>query len=151
LETFDTVPAFVQVVDYALGQSFYGWTLVGDASGDGSVDRVKIGFQSARSPQGNASLELSGQALSLDGTLGVKAEKIESMTSRALIGGAKSAGNGIANSVKGNGDLSSLLLRALLTGIETEISSDLGAAYNRGAALRLKPGQEFFVQLTENF
>ena len=151
LETFDTVPAFVQVVDYALGNSFYGWTLVGDASGDGNVDRIKMNFKSARSPRGNSTLEIGGQALSLDGTLGVRAEKVEGMTSRALIGGAKTAGGGIANNFKGSGDLSSLLLRALLTGLETEITSDMGAAYNRSAALRLKPGQEFFVQLTENF
>jgi hypothetical protein len=151
LETFDTVPAFVQVVDYALGQAFYGWTLVGDATGDGNVNRVKIGFHMARSPRGSSSLELSGQALSLDGTLGIKAEKVEGMASRALIGAGKSAGGGIANSVKGSGDLSSLLLRALLTGLETEITSDMGAAYNQGAALSLKPGKEFFVQLTENF
>lgn len=151
LETFDTVPAFVQVVDYALGQAFYGWTLVGDATGDGNVNRVKIGFHMARSPRGNSSLELSGQALSLDGTLGVKAEKVEGMASRALIGAGKAAGGGIASSVKGSGDLSSLLLRALLTGLETEITSDMGAAYNSSAALRLKPGEEFFVQLTENF
>ncbi len=151
LETFDTVPAFVQVVDYALGQSFYGWTLIGDATGDGNVNRVKIGFQMARSPNGSSSIELSGQALSLDGTLGVRAEKVEGMASRALIGGGKSAGSGIAKSVQGSGDLSSILLRALLTGIETEISSDLGAAHNRSTALRLKPGHEFFVQLTENF
>jgi hypothetical protein len=151
IETFDTVPVFAQVVDYALGQSFYGWTLVGDATGDGNVARIKMGFRSARSPRGNSSLEIGGQALSLDGTLGVKAEKVEGMTSRALIGGAKSAGGGIANSFKGSGDLSSILMRALLTGLETEITSDMGASYNRSAALRLKPGQEFFVQLTENF
>jgi hypothetical protein len=151
LETFDTVPAFVQVADYSLGQAFYGWTLVGDATGDGNVGRIKIGFHLARSPRGNSSLELSGQALSLDGTLGVKAEKVEGMASRALIGAGKSAGSGIATSVKGSGDLSSILLRALLTGLETEMSSDLGAAYNQSAALRLKPGEEFFVQLTENF
>ena len=151
LETFDTVPVFAQVVDYALGQSFYGWTLIGDATGDGNVNRVKMGFRSARSPRGNASLEIGGQALSLDGTLGVKAEKVEGMASRAMIGSAKSVGGGIANSFKGSGDLSSILMRALLTGLETEITSDLGSAYNRSTALRMKPGQEFFVQLTENF
>ena len=151
LETFDTVPAFAQIVDYALGQSFYGWTIVGDASGDGNVERVKMGFRLVRSPQGNSSFELGGQALSLDGTLGVRAEKIEGIASRTIIGSGKSAGNGIANSFKGSGDLSSLLMRALLTGLETEVSSDLGAVYNRSVVLSLKPGQEFFVQLTENF
>jgi len=151
LETFDTVPVFAQVVDFALGQSFYGWTLIGDATGDGNVARIKMGFRNARSPRGNSTLEIGGQALSLDGTLGVKAEKVEGMASRAMIGSAKSAGGGIANSFKGSGDLSSILMRALLTGLETEITSDLGSAYNRSTALRLKPGQEFFVQLTENF
>jgi len=151
LETFDTVPTFVQVVDYALGQSFYGWTLVGDASGDSNVDRIKMSFHHARSPRGNASLEISAQALSLDGTLGVKAQKVEGMSQRALTGAGKSVGGGLAGAVQGSGDLSSLLLRALLTGLQNEISSDLGSAYNRGAALSLKPGEEFFVQLTENF
>lgn len=151
LETFDTVPVFAQVVDYSLGQSFYGWTLIGDATGDGNVSRIKMSFRSARSPRGNSSLEIGGQALSLDGTLGVRAEKVEGMASRAMIGSAKSAGGGIANSFKGSGDLSSILMRALLTGLETEITSDMGSAYNRSTALRMKPGQEFFVQLTENF
>jgi len=151
LETFDTVPAFAQVVDYGLGQKFFGWTLVGDASGDGNVDRIKMNFHLARNPQGNASLDLSGQALSLDGTLGVKAEKVEGFSNRVMIGSAKSGGNSIANSVRGNNDLSGLLLRALFSGLQTEISNDLGAAYNRSAALKLDPGQEFFIQLTENF
>ncbi len=151
LETFDTVPIFAQVTDYALGQSFYGWTLGGDASGDGNVNRIKMTFKSAKSPNGNNSLELSGQALSLDGTFGVKAEKVEGFTNRTLLGGGMALSGGLANSVKGTGDLQSLLLRALLTGLETEASSDLGSHYNRSTALRLDPGQEFFVQLMENF
>lgn len=149
LETYDNVPVFAQIVDHSLGSSFYGWTLIGDASSDSNVDRIKMTFALARSPQGNRSLDLRGQALSLDGTLGVRASKVEGVANRALIGGAAS---GISGSIKGSSqDLSSLVLRALLSGLQKEISSDLGAAYTRGAVLSLKQGQEFFVQLTENF
>ncbi len=151
LETFDTVPVFAQVVDYALGQKFFGWTLVGDASGDGNVARIKMGFHLARNPQGTGTLDLSGQALSLDGTLGIKAEKVEGFVNRTLVGAGKSGGSSLANSVRGDNDLSGLLLRALLSGLQNEISNDLGAAYNRSAALKLDPGEEFFIQLTENF
>ena len=151
LETFDSVPVFAQVVDYALGQSLYGWTLVGDASGDGNVNRIKMAFKLARNPQGSSALEIGGQALSLDGTLGVKAEKVEGFTGRALIGGAKAGGSSLSNSYKGSADLATLLFRALLQGLETEATSDLGSAYNRSTALKLDPGQEFFVQLTESF
>lgn len=151
LETFDSVPAFVQIVDYGLGNNFFGWTLIGDANGEANVDRIKISFHHAHNPSGSNALDFSGQALSLDGTLGIRAEKVEGFTNRAMIGSAKSAGGNLANSVRVENDLSGLLLRALLSGLQNEISSDLGAAYNRSAALKLNPGQEFFVQLTENF
>lgn len=151
LETFDTVPVFAQVSDYSLGESFYGWTLIGTASGDGNVERIKMTFQSARSRNGKKNLEFSGQALSLNGTLGVRADKVEGFVGRVATGASKLGSSSIANSFKGEDGLSSLLIRALVSGLENEISSDLGAAYNRGAALKLNPGYEFYVQLNEDF
>lgn len=149
LETYANVPVFAQIVDHSLGSRFYGWTLIGDASSDTNVHRIKMSFALARNPQGNSSLALHGQALSLDGTLGVKASKLEGVANRALMGGAAT---GLSGSIKGSSqDLSGVLLRALLSGLQKELSSDLGAAYARGAVLSLKQGQEFFVQLTENF
>ncbi len=151
LETFDTVPAFAQITDYGLGHRYFGWTLVGDASSDANVERIKISFQSIKSPSNQSALSFKGNALSLDGTLGVRAKKIEGLAARSLIAGSRAGASGMGNSIRQSGDLSSLLLRALVQGLESEISSDLGAAYNRASALELKPGAEFFVQLTESF
>ncbi len=152
LETFDTVPVFAQIVDHSLGSRFYGWTVIGDASSDANVDRIKMSFKLVKSPQGSRSLELEAQALSIDGTLGVKAKKLEGVANRALVAGGTGAAAGISGSIKGgSNDLSAILLRALLSGLQSEVTSDLGTAYNRASALSLKPGQEFFLQLTENF
>ncbi len=152
LETFDTVPVFAQIVDHSLGSRFYGWTVVGDASSDTNVDRIKMSFKLTRDSQGSRSLEMEAQALSLDGTLGVKAEKLEGLANRALVGAGTGAAAGISGSLKGGSkDLSAILLRALLSGLQGEVTSDLGTSYNRASALSLKPGQEFFLQLTENF
>ena len=150
LETFDTVPAFAQITDYSLGQRFYGWTLVGEATSDANVNRIKMSFKLARNPQGKSAVEIAAQALSLDGTLGVKANKVEGIAERAFIGGARNGASSIGKSFKASTDLSSLLLHALIQGLETETTSDLGTSYNRATALRLDPGQEFFIQLTEN-
>jgi len=151
LETFDTVPAFVQVVDHSLGSSFYGWTLIGDASGEGDSGRIKMNFRTLRSPKGNTSRELNGQALSLDGRLGIRAQKSENFTNRAFIGSGKGAAGGLSGSGNSSGDLASLLVRTLLRGLETEMSADLGTAYKNAVTLKLSSGHEFFVQLTESF
>lgn len=152
LETFDTVPVFAQIVDHSLGSSLYGWTLIGDASGDGESSRIKMSFRSARSPKGNFTRDLSGQALSLDGTLGVRAKKAENLTNRAFIGGGKAAaGEVVSGSMGASANLAQLLVKTLLRGLETEISSDLGSAYKNAVTLSLSSGQEFFIQLTENF
>jgi hypothetical protein len=152
LETYDTVPVFAQIVDHSLGSRFYGWTVIGDASSDSNVDRIKMSFSLARSPKGNSSLGIKAQAISLDGTLGVRASKLDGVVNRSLLDAGAGAASGMSGTLNGaSNDLSTILLRALLTGLQSEVSSDLGAAYNRAVAFSLKPGHEFFLQLTENF
>jgi hypothetical protein len=151
LETFDSVPAFGQVMDYSLGQSFYGWTLIGDASSDINVDRIKIVFQAIKSPSNQSSYEIKAKALSPDGTLGIRADKVEGIASRAAVGSGQGVASGIGSSIKQSNDLSTFLIRALIQGLGSEISSDLGATYNRATALHLNPGTEFLVQLTDGF
>ncbi len=147
LKTFDTVPVFAQVLDYSLGKRFLGWTLVGDAGGDSNTNRIKMDFQLVRNPRSTTSYAFSGQALSLDGTLGIPAEKLEGMAGRSLLGAARSG----TSSLSGSDNFSSFLLKALIKGIQQEASSDLNPIYNQASALSLKSGQEFFIQLTEDF
>jgi len=149
LETFDSVPVFAQLIDHSLGAKFYGWTLLGEAVSDANVDRIQMSFKMLRSPQGRSTEGIIGTALSLDGTMGIRASKVEGLLNRSLLGSANGAG--LSGQVKGSKDLSSLLLRAIFTGLQSETSKDLSAIYNRGSALSLKPGEEFFIQLTENF
>lgn len=152
LQTFETVPAFVQIVDYALGRSRYGATLLGDAVGDASIERIKIAFNTLKLPRPARSVEIEGQALSLDGTLGIRAEKLEGFMGRALTSGAQAGTAGLGGLEGGvKGDLNQFLAKALLSGLQTELSSDLSAARNRGIALSLDPGVEFYVQLTTDF
>ncbi|MBS1982745.1 MAG: TrbI/VirB10 family protein [Bdellovibrionales bacterium] len=152
LETFETVPAFAQIVDYSLGKTKFGATLIGDASGDSSVERIKIRFNTLK-PKGDAktAIQLDGQALSLDGTLGVKAEKLEGLMVRAVTASAHSGASGIGGLGGGKGDLNQFLLKALLSGLQSELSGDLSAERNRENALGLKPGVEFLVQLLSDF
>ena len=147
LKTFDSVPAFVQVLDYSLGKQLLGWTLIGDASGDSNIDRIKMNFHLARNPRSTASYPLSGQALSLDGTLGIQARKLEGIGGRSLLGAARSGTSNITNS----NNFSNFLMKALISGLQQEVSSDLNPIYNKASALGLNPGQEFFIQLTEDF
>ncbi|MBP7843495.1 MAG: hypothetical protein KA116_01650 [Proteobacteria bacterium] len=151
IETFDSVPVFAQISDYSLGQKYYGWTLIGDASSDSNVNRIKMSFRAIKSPNNSYSAEIKAQALSLDGTLGIKANKVEGIASRAVIATGSSGASGMGNSIHQSNDLSSFLLKALIQGIQSQISSDLDSSLNRSAALALKPGTEFLVQLTDNF
>lgn len=151
VQTFETVPAFAQVVDYALGRNRYGSTLIGDASGDGSIERIKITFNTLKLQQASSSIAVEGQALSLDGTLGIRAEKLEGFMGRAVTSGAQAGSAGLGGLGGAKGDLNQLLLKALLSGLQTELSADLSAAHNQQSALSLNPGTEFYVQLTSDF
>ncbi len=56
IETFDSVPVFAQISDYSLGQKYYGWTLIGDASSDSNVNRIKMNFRAIKSPNNSRDL-----------------------------------------------------------------------------------------------
>lgn len=149
LETYDSVPVYAQVINHSLGAKFYGWTLLGEANSDETVDRVLMSFSKLKDPSGRKSFSLSGQTLSLDGTLGVRAEKLEGVSKRVLLRGAKGSLAGTIGNRKG--DFSSVLLRALLSGLQGEMGSELDTLHNSASVLSLEPGHEFFIQLTDDF
>lgn len=150
IETHESVPVFSQIIDYGLGTHMYGKTLIGDARGDGNIARVKISFHTLRVGEYSAK-DLTGQALSLDGTLGLPAKKKEGLLERSVVGATRA---GVSNSVeqdKLGESVQGFLLGALLRGIQTELRSDIESEYNNSTVLTLEPGVEFFVQLTENY
>jgi len=150
IETHENVPVFSQIIDYGLGTHLYGKTLIGEATGDGSIDRIKISFHTLRIGDYSAK-DLSGHALSLDGTLGLAAKKKEGLFERSIVGSSRSGvGNSVSQDQLGE-SLQGFLLGALLRGIQTELRSDIESEYNNSTVLTLEPGVEFFVQITENF
>ncbi len=152
LETFESVPVFVQVIDYALGNTLYGATLIGEATGDSSSGRIKMSFSTLKPKNSStAPKEFSGRALSLDGTLGIRADKSENLMNRSLLrGGSNLLGEKVPDSISQGGGISGLLTKALIRGLQEEGSLDLGVHSNRAAVLELAPGAEFYVQLTES-
>lgn len=151
VETYSTAPVHAQIMDGSLGERLQGGTLIGDATPDAAYERISISFRFARDPnrQGVA-VAIAARALSLDGTLGLEAEKKEGFVARSAIG---SAASGSQDMQKGNGsnDLQSLLIKALTAGLFQEMGSAAGVAKNRAQVLKLPPQTEFFAELTDFF
>jgi hypothetical protein len=150
VEAFDAVPAFAQIIDLGLGERFYGATLLGEASADSALGRVRMSFRKLKPVlRSERSLAVQGQALSLDGTLGIRAEKVEGLAGRALLRGAQ---GGLSQGSQGGSDasLGDFLVKALIQGLRHEAADDLGSELNRATTLRLQPGTEFYVQLTDD-
>jgi hypothetical protein len=151
VETYSTAPVHAQIIDGSLGSRLQGGTLIGDATPDAAFDRISITFRFARDPnREGVAVAISARALSLDGTLGLEAEKKEGFIARSAIG---SAASGSQDMQRGNGsnDLQNLLLKALTAGLFQEMGSAAGVAKNRAQVLRLPPQTEFFAELTDFF
>lgn len=151
IETYSTAPVHARVLDQNLGASFRGGTLIGEATPDTNFDRVTITFKFARDEfSASRATTLSARALSLDGTLGLEAEKREGFAARATIGSAASIGQSVAGA-KGGGDGRSFLVQALTAGLLQEFNSSAQVEKNRSEVLTVAPGTEFFAELTDFF
>lgn len=154
VETFGSVPVFAQVVDYALGRSRYGYTVIGEASGRADSGRIEMNFSIVRDPRrASVSASIAAAALSPNGTLGITGHPKEGLPERAWLGAA-GAGLGKAKSLaadSGDKKLGSLLLQALVEGLSSELGAEVNAAHTQAAVLTLDPGTEFLIQLTDFF
>jgi hypothetical protein len=152
VETFSNAPVHAQIVDSGLGSNLMGGTLIGDATSDSTYERISISFRYARDPNREAvALPISARALSLDGTLGIEAQKKEGFFTRSAIGSAGSATQGIQTNGGDSSNLRQVLFKALTAGLVQEFGSSAQVERNRSQVLTLSPGQEFFAELTDFF
>jgi hypothetical protein len=152
VETYSNAPVHAQIVDSGLGPNLMGGTLIGDAVSDSSYERISISFRYARDPYREAiALPISARALSLDGTLGIEAQKKEGFFTRSAIGSAGTATQGLQTGNGDSNDLRQVLFKALTAGLVQEFGSSAQVEKNRSQVLTLSPGQEFFAELTDFF
>jgi hypothetical protein len=154
VEVYDSaVPALAQITDYGLGKKFFGKTLVGDATPMASVGRMRIDFNTLRVNSRN-SIFLVGQALSTDGSFGLIAQKKQGIIDRGVLGGVRNSLNEpLYSRSRGFGrnfSMESMLLGALVRGVQDEFHSDVSVDYERSVVLTLKPGKSFVVQLLDD-
>jgi hypothetical protein len=151
VEAYAAAPVHVQIVDAGLGPAFLGGTLIGDGTGDANFDRMNIVFKVARDSVHEAlAFPIAARALSLNGTLGLEADKKEGAFTRAVYG-AGSSGAGMALGNLDSMDLKSIVVKALTAGLTQEFGNGSEIERNRAAVLALKPGTEFFAELTDYF
>jgi hypothetical protein len=151
VEAYSTAPVHAQIVDGALGPKFLGGTLIGDGTGDANFDRMNIIFKIARdtSHEGSA-YAISARALSLNGTLGLEAEKKEGAFARAVYGAGTPGATQVATNIDSM-DLRSIVVKALTAGLAQEFGSGSQIEGNRATVLALRPGLEFLAELTDYF
>ena len=150
VETYSAAPVHAQIIDYALGKRFYGATIIGEATPDTTYDRVLFRFTTVRPEFSNSiSYSIDAVGLSLNGTIGLNANKKGDLIERGSLsaGVAATGGGGDGNSK----DLKGLLLQALSTGLKTELNSDLSADRARAQLLTVEPYTEFYVELKGEF
>lgn len=148
VETYANAPVHAQVMDISLGGDWLGSTLIGEATADSSIDRINMTFTLAKSSQLVTAQPIKGRALSLNGTLGVEAEKKEGFFARAALSSSQSQGN---PDLDVGSDVKNILIRALASGLMQEASQSASVNHNRSQVLQLKSGEVFFVELTDNF
>lgn len=153
VETYSGAPVHAQVVDQGLGKSLMGATIIGDATGDGNVNRINMEFRFVRDPKrSGVAIPISARALSLDGTLGVNAQKKEGFFARASLNASGTAGqDALGKTESQSGGLNTIIAKALASGLMQEFGSDSQVARNRSQVLSLKPLTEFYVELTDYF
>jgi hypothetical protein len=151
LEALSGMPVHAQIVDIGLGSPFIGGIMIGEGSGDQSFNRINIAFSFVRRAGGaGVGAPISAKAISLDGTLGLIASPKDGLLERGMSAGAANGVSGLGGS-GGDLGLKSLLLQVLTAGLSQEVGKDIGVERNRGQALSLDPGVEFFAELTDFF
>lgn len=151
VETYSTAPVHAQVVDAGLGQSLIGGTLLGDATPDSTFERITISFRFVKDPNRDSiAIPISARALGLDGTLGLIAMKKEGFVTRSVLGSA-GAMQQDTQGKSSTSDFKDILVKALTAGLVQEFGSSTQVERNRAQVLTLKPGTEFFAELTDFF
>jgi hypothetical protein len=151
VETYSTAPVHAQILDLSLGKGLIGGSVIGDATPDPTYERISISFRFVRDPsREGVGFTVNARALSLDGTLGLIANKKEGFTSRSVFGSAATSSQDIQRSTSGS-DFRDILLRALTSGLFQEMNTGTQVEKNRGQVLTLAPGTEFFAELTDYF
>lgn len=151
VETYSTAPVHAQILDESLGVRLKGGTLIGDATPDAAYERISIAFRYARDPNREGiAVAITARALSLDGTLGLEAERKEGFVARSGIGSAATSTQDLRKG-GGSNDLQSVLLKALTAGLFQEMSNSSEVARNRAEVFKLPPETEFLAELTDFF
>ena len=151
VETYGTAPVHAQIIDGGLGSGLIGGTLIGDAVPDSGFQRINVNFRFVRDPKQSAvALRINARALSLDGTLGLEADKKEGFVARSVFAAA-SPGAQDAQAKVDTFDLREIFVRALASGFMQEFGGAAQVEQNRAQVLILKPSTQFFVELTEFF
>jgi hypothetical protein len=151
IETYGNAPVHAQIVDSALGPSLIGGTLIGDAVADTGIDRININFRTVRDPNRvGTAFSISARALSLDGTLGMVANKKEGAFTRSVYNGASTVPQEGGKKVDSL-DLKDIVVKALSTGLLQELGSGAQVERNRAQVLTLAPGTLFFAELSDFF
>lgn len=148
VESYSSTPVFAQIVDGSLGRSFIGGILIGDGTADTGFNRLNIAFRFARSPNdSHSAFPISARALSLNGTLGLEAQKKEGFVARSALRAGNQ--NGQEGAGSGGLDLKDIVIRALSSGLAQEFGSAATVEQNRLQVLTLQAGVEFFAELTD--
>ena len=152
IETYSNSPVHAQIIDAGLGSEWLGATIIGEATGDASSERINIIFNFARSrSQLGLAMPIKARALSLNGTLGLEADKKEGFFARSALDSFDSASKTNLNSTNSEGDIKQFLIRALASGLMMESSNKATIEKNKSQVLTLKPGEVFFAELTDFF
>ncbi len=151
VETYSGAPVHAQVIDAGLGRNLIGGTLIGEAVPDSNFDRINIIFRHLKVPNKESlAISISARALSLNGTLGMVAQKKEEFFARAALGSSTAMTQETEEKTEST-DLKKLIAKALTSGLLQEFGSESQIAKNRARVLTLKPMTEFFIELTDYF
>lgn len=151
VETYSTAPVHAQIVDSALGRHLVGGTLLGEATPDTNFDRISITFKYARDPKRSAvAVPISARALSLNGTLGLVANKKEGIVARSTLGAVAPATQEVQGLTDGL-SLQNLIVKAFANGFMQELGNSASVEQNRAQVLSIEPGADFFAELTDYF
>jgi len=151
VETFGNAPVHAQVIDGGLGQEWIGGTLIGDATSDENFNRVNITFRFVKSGfQAGMAKPVKARALSLNGTLGVSAEKKEGFFARSALNAANPAAQS-AEKETDSLDVKHFLAKALANGLLQEFGSSAANERAKSQVYVLNSGDVFFVELTDFF
>ena len=151
LETYGNAPVHAQIIDQSLGASLLGGTLIGDAVPDTNFERISISFRYVRDPnRSGVAASIAARALSLDGTLGVVAQKKEGYFTRSVIGAVDPATQDIRAKADSM-DFKHVIAKALTAGLLQEFGNSATVEKNKAHVLALRPSTIFYAELTDFF